>query len=733
MKSFVTSAAAVLLFLHGADAFWRMNCAVVQTGRVDPLVNPGTVAAHAHSIVGGSNIGVNSTYATMVNSSCTSCELRSDKSAYWTPLLYYQYPNGSFFEVPHGGSVVYYLARGPNVTSIIPFPPGFKILSGDKSARSYDNETLTWGNAAYPGRPIADRVSFACLPASGPEPANQPYMFNVTSCVDGMRAQIAFQACWNGVDLYKSDNSHVAYLSGIDNGICPPGYQHQLPMIFVETNYAVSQVPNATDDSKFVFSQGDPTGFGFHGDFLNGWDMAVQTEAVNTCLFNGAPDGVVQECPVLNADDTNGYAQNCPEQPPQVDEPVRGLIERLPGCINITYGPEAAPAASMACAATVAKPYITPTPDSTPLPTASPTPGAMFGLPLQQYMGCYNDTLGGSGYYRTLNSVEYVNYTSMSVEFCQAYCMSLGYTLSGVEYAQECHCDNEINPTAVAALNGTVNSCTWSCGGTLTAGGTQEFCGGPGFIDVYRHTNTSFVAFGDNSNTAGNAQPYTPAGGFGSNYLGCYSDTPGSPRTLPGANVPDGWNNMTIEVCAAFCAQAGGYQYYGLEYASQCYCGNTIVSNSMLLTPSTSPTNDTCQMRCKGSEPEVCGGPGVMSVYNNTAYIPPIPPAIVPHVGKYGTKACVTDPNTNGRPLQGGYTTGTNMTVEVCVKYCLGQYYHYAGLEYAVECYCGNEIVASSGGVYAPCNATDEMLCAGSNFEYCGGRGFMNVYYSPDL
>ncbi len=55
MKSFVTSAAAVLLFLHGADAFWRMNCAVVQTGRVDPLVNPGTVAAHAHSIVGGSS------------------------------------------------------------------------------------------------------------------------------------------------------------------------------------------------------------------------------------------------------------------------------------------------------------------------------------------------------------------------------------------------------------------------------------------------------------------------------------------------------------------------------------------------------------------------------------------------------------------------------------------------------------------------------------------------------
>ena len=50
-----TFAALTLLFLEGVNAFWRMNCAVIQTGRVDPLVNPGAVAAHAHSIVGGSS------------------------------------------------------------------------------------------------------------------------------------------------------------------------------------------------------------------------------------------------------------------------------------------------------------------------------------------------------------------------------------------------------------------------------------------------------------------------------------------------------------------------------------------------------------------------------------------------------------------------------------------------------------------------------------------------------
>ena len=49
------TAATVLLFSDGVNAFWRMNCAVIQTGRVDPLVNPGAVAAHAHTIVGGSS------------------------------------------------------------------------------------------------------------------------------------------------------------------------------------------------------------------------------------------------------------------------------------------------------------------------------------------------------------------------------------------------------------------------------------------------------------------------------------------------------------------------------------------------------------------------------------------------------------------------------------------------------------------------------------------------------
>lgn len=51
-----TGVAACALFLApGVDAFFRVNCAKILTGRVDPLVNPGAIAQHAHTIMGGSS------------------------------------------------------------------------------------------------------------------------------------------------------------------------------------------------------------------------------------------------------------------------------------------------------------------------------------------------------------------------------------------------------------------------------------------------------------------------------------------------------------------------------------------------------------------------------------------------------------------------------------------------------------------------------------------------------
>ena len=42
----------------------------------DPVISPGTVSQHVHKISGASNININSTYASLQEAECTSCEVQ---------------------------------------------------------------------------------------------------------------------------------------------------------------------------------------------------------------------------------------------------------------------------------------------------------------------------------------------------------------------------------------------------------------------------------------------------------------------------------------------------------------------------------------------------------------------------------------------------------------------------------------------------------------------------------
>ena len=607
---------------------------------------------------------MNSTFESLLQSSCNSCEIFPDKSAYWSPNLYYERPNGTFEEVPHSGSVVYYLGRGyqqDGSQNFTPFPPGMKIVSGNKAVRAYNATGMTWGNDTYPSFPKANAINFACLAVQlGPETNN---MVDVNTCVNGLRAQIHFQNCWDGVNLYKSDNSHVAYLSGIDNGVCPPGYPVLLPHLFLETNYAVSNLDNTTDGGQYVFSMGDPTGYGFHADFQNGWDMEIQTAAVANCIGDTG-FGTIEECAILQANRVSEFGSNCPAMPEEIDEPVHGLIDHLPGCVRITYGPGSATAADLECAAGVPQPSIFRTVDSTPLPTMNPAIGEVFGNPHEQYVGCGNDTYGSP--LRTLNAVSTV-LANMTVEYCQSYCTSLGYRLSGVEYQTQCLCDIIINPSAqfYAGLNLT-DGCDLTC-----PGNRSELCGGAAYVNVFNNTDPNFVSTNDTANSA--IQLYVPVKPFDPSYIGCVSEgTTG--RALNATSFETA--NMTIELCASHCT-ALNHRYYGLEYFTECYCGDGLASGSLLVDRVEDPTVSTCNVRCAGDYGQVCGGRSFLSVYENHNYTEVL---VNPFVGHYLSKRCVTDPNAALRPLKaGGYNDGVNMTVESCVRFCQTHGYKYAG------------------------------------------------------
>lgn len=588
------------------SAFWRMECGISQVGRIDPIVAPDTISSHVHKLSGGSNININSTFDSMQDSACTTCTIQADKSGYWTPILYYQKGDGTFQEVQNGETVVYYLGRGGSAdgSPTMPFPKGLQILSGTPLARSYDNATMTWGNATFPPRPVSDRTSFVCIPdySSNLQVPQTPNMaFDVWAaaagvptsqgnkvCKNGMRAQIQFPSCWDGVNLYKEDGSHMAYLSQIDNGACPPTHPKLFMHLFFEMYYDVYDI-DTSDGGRFVFAYGDPTGYGFHGDFLNGWDEQVLADAVDQCGV-GNPTGAIELCPPLAAVNQYTATINCPLYAPfgqqLIDETVTGNIgSKLPGCINIVDGPADATYADMTCPPGVDLPAVNSFPEQFPIVYAELTPSQPFGNNGWNYVDCVVDNVNNT---RILGA-DQIQSSNMTIETCQTYCSSKGWRFAGVEYGTQCFCSSSLPATYTGG-----QSCTQQCAGNRT-----ELCGSPGLVSIFNNTlSTAPIA-------APGAGPVSAAAGT---YVGCVSDGINNGRTLNGPSISS--NNMTLETCRSFCTSQG-YTLSGAEYSTQCFCGNSIGNGGAVLSDSSS-----CNMLCSGNQYNSCGGPNRLSVYS---------------------------------------------------------------------------------------------------------------------
>jgi hypothetical protein len=717
------AAAAVLGGTAEASGFWRIDCGRIQTGRIDPIVSPGKVSSHCHNVGGAYNFDENSTYTSLRNSPCTSCEITVDKSAYWTPYLYYQYPNGTFVDVPNSGMIIYYLGRGDNLSNAQPFPPGFAMLSGSNTARSYDNTTKTWDGS----RNVADRVDFACLDEI---PYAETPGLEYTNCSSGLRAEIHFQSCWDGVNLYKSDNSHVDYMSDIDNGACSPTHPVQLVHLFYEVLYSVNSVPQLPG-GKFVFSNGDTTGYGFHGDFLNGWDTGVLTDAIQQCAIGNNPSGQIITCLPLNAVDSQ--VQNCPERPPLVNETVKGYLSALPGCNQVTYGPQPATAAQTSCNSSVVPPAFNPFQELTiSQAPVLPVNGSTYNSQWV-FMGSAAEPGHGT---RALNGALSTANSSMTIESCMAFCAWKNYPLAGVEYGNQCYCDNNLSPaTSYNQTYSTIYN-TMVC-----AGNQSEYCGGPNEVMVYMNTAWQAPFPSAVGQTLGNAK-----------YLGCASEG-NEIRALGAASTSS--SSLTIQSCASYCSN---YLLFGVEYASQCYCANSLASSSVLNVTG-------CNMYCSGNGSQLCGGPSRLNLFQNLAYsVPSGSPT--PSIGggggsngggstqptasslplvanstkvtengiSYTYVGCANENSaTAGRALGGLSITSSAMTNELCNAYCVQNNYLYAGTEYGSECYCGNTL--KSGSTFNNTGCTQS--CAGTSastspfYNYtntCGGSNRLTVW-----
>lgn len=114
-----------------SDPFVIRAMGAIAVARIDPIINPGKVAGHVHSLFGASNIrDVLNTPEEQQRATCTSAIVGGDKSSYWAPTLYYIRKDGTYEGMVHGSRAYYFNA--PNTT---PWPPGMRIVTGTAMSR----------------------------------------------------------------------------------------------------------------------------------------------------------------------------------------------------------------------------------------------------------------------------------------------------------------------------------------------------------------------------------------------------------------------------------------------------------------------------------------------------------------------------------------------------------------------------------------------------------------------
>jgi len=255
-----------------------VNCVPLTIQRSDPIVNPGVPGSHVHSVIGGNAFQRTMGPMDANKANSTTCDKIIDHSNYWVPYLYHQRADKMWELVPWKLSAVYYQKRACDYSptakscnkSVVPlaFPDGFRMVAGDPLRRTFNHSDFSHR-----------AVSMMCLGGSSGETNGFPPQ----KC-DTIRAQVYFPSCWDGKNVDSPDHkSHVAYpaIGDYNGGVCPQSHPVAIFSLFFEFFFETRTYA----DTKFAFANGDPTGYGYHGDFVMGWtDRGLLQTAHKDCI-----------------------------------------------------------------------------------------------------------------------------------------------------------------------------------------------------------------------------------------------------------------------------------------------------------------------------------------------------------------------------------------------------------------------------------------------------------------
>ena len=166
----------------------------------------------------------------------------------------------------------------------------------------------------------------------------------------------------------------------------------------------------------------------------------------------------------------------------------------------------------------------------------------------------------------------------------------------------------EVSPSATSASSeGAISKATPVAPIATASESSYDTTPPAGATEVPSGTNPGVSASTTASGAAATALPtaesnVTLPSGWSS--AGCYSDAL-SPRSL---SFWAYWGeDITSSGCAKYC-DSKGYTFAGTENQGQCFCGNELIKAE-------SKPSSECNLPCRGSDEEICGGGARLSVF----------------------------------------------------------------------------------------------------------------------
>ncbi len=572
------------------------------------------------------------------------------------------------------------------------------MLAGDSMKRSFGNDKESTA------------ISYACLNYNGPA-TPETNGFPTIKCSSGLRAQVFFPSCWDGKNLDSPDHkSHLSYpVNNHAYGSCPPSHPVHFVSLFYEVIFSTDLFDDMWygDKQPFVWSMGDPTGYGLHGDFINGWDVPLLQKAIDECTSNS---GRVEDCPLFKLT-SNNVAKGC-KIPPSIDEQTSGTLDALPGCNPIQAGPGRAVAQS-----------------DCQVPSVIGKPQAYFTDLTQtkkwSYVGCGTDSISARKFTGASTSSN-----TMTIETCVDFCSGKGFSVAGTQYSRECYCANSI-PSEAAPVPGYMGNCMMPC-----SGDAGEYCGGAGTISLYQKCtgdcqNVQFAVVGNSTAPADDSAPSVMSNvvATDSATLTAASSESDVPATAQPTSAASSASPSVVTVDTD--------EYYGSPSVSsppaisEATTGSETVSSSVDDSEATSapegvvaiPTDATSA----GVSPTISGS----AVTEATSF--PIPSSVprtnvtLPDGWKAG--GCYVDPIRPRLFTFWASFSGMQMSSSKCVTYCDEQGFPFAGTQNGGQCFCSENVSET-----AELKDDEECStpCKGAESEMCGGPARLSVFTKLD-